>query len=65
MTNFEKIILKNIDEMADFITLIIIGYSCGIFGFSDMSQEMIRESPLYNEMFKEMKRFLESEADNE
>lgn len=65
MTNFEKIISKNIDEMADLITVAIIGSSCCIWGFSDMSKEMIRELSPYNEMFKEMKQFLERDVDNE
>ena len=65
MTNFENLKNSTIDEMADFIAVIIISSSCGVFGFSDMLPKMIRELSSYNEMFEEIKQFLESESDNE
>lgn len=65
MTNFEALKNSTIDEMSDFIAITIMASTCGVFGFDEMTSDMLRSLPTYKDMVCKVKLFLEKEVGNE
>ena len=62
MTNFENLKKSTIDEMADFIAIMIMASSCRVLGFDKLTSDMICSLPTYKDMVCEVKLFLEKEV---